>query len=117
MILTKGVWSVSYEIWDEESREIGETDDKGFIVEDTTLSWALHYLGVSIDIYGQVVSPSLIFCNAIPPYICAEKFNEGTRAEIEQGLDEQRHLHIPHEMKPESIRRLCKLLNVRECNI
>lgn len=105
----KNSWNVTYEIWDEESSEIGETDEKGFVVEDVSFKEALEEVG---GIHASY-EPDSSGDGSKVRWLTNDSYNEGTHEYFTTGREEQRSLHIPEHITPSSRKRICKLLGVR----
>jgi hypothetical protein len=109
--MANGIWSVSYERWNDEALSCGETDDKGFVCEDVSLSDALAAMGVSFS-HGKPITPYLTACNSVPQTICVPEYNKETYDQLTTGEDEQRYLIIPDSIKAETRNRLFALLGL-----
>jgi len=97
-------WSVTYEIWDEESSECGESDDKGFVYEDCSFRQAVKECGgihASYEPSSSDLKSNRWFTN--------DNYNEDYRT----GVTEQRSFHIPEHITEASRVRIAKLLKVR----
>lgn len=103
------LFNVTFERWNEESLEAGDTDDRGFVVEDVSLREAMSLgLEYSRPDWSGFCEPSdsrikharwLTFTN----------WNEGTRDQIEHGIHEQRSLHFPETLTESSRVRVARL--------
>jgi len=104
-------FSVTYERWDEESLECGDTDDRGYVVENVSLRDALR----EFDSRGLQVEPSSWPYDPACPYgwFTADNTNDGTREFYEQGIQESRSLHLPRDITTSTRRRIARLLGVR----
>jgi hypothetical protein len=102
------LFNVTYEIWDEGAFEIGETDDKGFISKDVSLSDAISdVLGTSSRRFvGYNVEPN---CSEVND---ARWFSVDHGSDIVTGDHETRALHIPDSVTSASRRRIARLLGV-----
>jgi hypothetical protein len=112
MSMIKG-FSVTFERYfpHDEGEDICDADERGFVIEDVTLREAmrlgLEYLRPSwsgpceaSDSYG-------------PRWLSFYKWNDCTRENIEQGITEDRALHIPDSVTPASRKRICRLFGAR----
>jgi hypothetical protein len=97
------LFSVTYERWNEESVEAGDTDDRGFIVKDVCLRDAFDDVGK----YAPQASASRA---DDVRWFTHDTYNDGTREFYEEGITEQRSIHFPPSTTPSSVRRLAKLL-------
>jgi len=104
-------FSVTFERWTHEDMESGDTDNRGFIIEDVSLRDAIR-LGLE--------QPFPAWCGAYEPsdsrldlvrWLSFHKWNDGTRDYYETGTIEDRSLHIPDNVTPASRRRICRLFN------
>jgi hypothetical protein len=111
--MTKG-FSVSYERYlsHPEGEEICEADERGFVIEDVSLRDALR-LGLECpkpdwagpcdaDCYPVNGARSLTFY----------QWNDCTRENIEQGIEEMRTLHLPDSLTEASRMRILRLFRV-----
>lgn len=99
-------FSVTYEKWDYESIEAGETNDMGFICQDVRLREAFE------DVGKYAPEPSASRADDVR-WFTHSTFNDCTREQIEEGITESRSFHFPDSTTPSSIRRLAKLLGAR----
>lgn len=100
------LWSVTYETWDDEARELGETNDKGWVEDACSFREAVNAAGgVSAEYHpdGYPATPRDVrwlvnhdFCQS---FLTSET--------------EERHLHIPDHITPSSRARVLRLLGVR----
>lgn len=106
-------FNVTYERWDEEALEAGDTDDRGFVVEDVPLreamSSGLEYARPSFAGYCEPSDSRIEDAR----WLTFVKWNDCTRENIEQGIDEQRALHFPENLTASSRRRVARLFGVR----
>lgn len=94
-------FNVTYEIWTPEDCEIGDTDDRGFVVEGVSLREAVREIGhyaLEADCYP--VSSPRWFTN----FEYDEDFKTGAR--------ESRSLHLPNHLTEASRMRIARLLGV-----
>jgi hypothetical protein len=102
-------FSVTYERWDESASEIGETDDRGFVIENVSFTDAVR-IGL------EAREPS--WCSLPEPSDSrigdARWFTfGGYEQNWSDGIEEQRSLHIPDSVTPSSRRRLARLFGLR----
>ena len=102
-------FAVTYEKVDEESAAHGDAFDRGFIVHDVRLRDAIYY------VCGSTEPAYLPACEANDSrhenarWFDFAKVNEGTREEIEQGIEESRAIHVPEKVTGASRKRLARL--------
>ena len=106
-------FNVTYERWNESAYEAGDTDDRGFVIENVSLTDAIR-LGL------EARNPSWLgHCEPNDSNVTSARWftwtrwNDGTRENIEQGIDEQRSLHIPESVTLSSRRRIARLFGLR----
>jgi hypothetical protein len=106
-------FSVTFERWDEESVEIGDTDDRGFVIENVSLREAMQSgLDYRFPSWaGACEANDSRHENA--RWLTFDNWNEGTRERIETGIIEQRSLHIPDNVTPSSRKRIARLFGAR----
>lgn len=104
---------VTYERWDESSCEAGETDDRGFVIQDVSLGDAIR-LGL------EYTRPE--WCGSCEPsdsrigharWLTFYRWNDGTREYYRTGIEEQRSLHIPDSVTASSRKRIARLFGAR----
>lgn len=97
----------------DDGEDICEADESGFVIEDVTLRDALRD---GLEKYRPE------WCGAAEPdcypprgvrWLTFHKWNDCTRENIEQGIDESRSLHIPDHITEASRMRICRLFRVR----
>lgn len=102
-------FSVTYERWSPEDAEIGDTDDRGFMIENTTLRDAMRY-GLE---YARPEWSGCCEANEYPvrapKWLTFYNWNDCTRDQFETGIVESRSLHIPDSITPASRRRIARL--------
>lgn len=106
-------FAVTFERWDDESLDIGETDDTGYVAQNVSLRDAIRdgldalypsWLNVPEADEMPVRRPSSFrFYN----------WNEGTRERIRKGIIEERTLHVPDDVTPASRRRIARLFGIK----
>lgn len=96
-------WSVTYERY-YPHEDICEPDELGFVCQDVSLREAVN----------ECRWPSEADESPIrwPRWFTQYKWNDGTREYYEQGIVENRSLHIPDQITPSSRLRLARLLGV-----
>lgn len=112
MVMTMTKFAVTYERWTEEDVEHGDTDDRGFVIQDVSLTDAIQ-LGL------EYRRPE--WCgtweadngrgNSDTRWLDFYEWNSGTREEIMTGIRERRTLHIPDSVTPASRQRIVKLFS------
>lgn len=105
-------FSVTYERWNEADIEAGDTDDRGFVIEDCSLRDAVQ-LGL------EAREPSWLgHCEPSDSrpghahWLSFHKWNDGTREYYETGVVEDRALHIPDSVTTASRKRIARLFGV-----
>jgi len=125
----KDKFRVTYEIWDDESLEAGETDEKGFVTRhddylaveditpeneadiDLTFSEALELCG---GLRASYDPNSVSFVNGVRDYSGVRWFNNDTYHESNRtGKTEQRSLHLPETLTPSARQRIAALLGCK----
>jgi hypothetical protein len=110
------LFNVTYEKVNEESAAEGDAFDRGFIVHDVRLRDAVYY------VCGSTEPQNLSYCEANDSrhesarWFDFAKVNEGTREEIEQGIEESRAIHVPDKVTGASRKRLAKLFQAYGAN-
>jgi len=103
------LFSVTYERWTEADTEIGDTDDRGFVIEDVSLRDAIQ-LGLE---YREPSWAGACEADSSNPrttrWLTFYDWNNGTREYYETGVVEQRSLHIPDGITPSSRKRIHRL--------
>ena len=104
-------FSVTFERWNEQAAEIGETDDRGFVIENVSLRDALR-LGLEYrDPSFAGACEASDSCRDSVRWLTFYKWNDCTRENIETGIVEDRSLHIPDHVTPSSRRRIVRLFH------
>lgn len=102
-------FSVTYERWDETALEAGDTDDRGFVIQDVSLGDAIRIgLEARDPTYLNRPDPS----DSRPGetrWLSFDKWNDGTSEYYATGIDETRSLHIPDSVTPSSRKRIWRL--------
>ena len=102
-------FAVTFERWDEEALEAGDTDERGFVIQDATLREAIELgLEYTRPSWSGPCEPD----TSDPGHIRSLSFydwNEGTRERYTTGIIEERALHIPDHITPASRRRIARL--------
>ncbi|MGY2987686.1 hypothetical protein ACVI1K_005033 [Bradyrhizobium sp. USDA 4508] len=105
-------FSVTFERWTHEDVEHGDTDKRGFVIEDVSLREAIQ-LGL------EYREPSWAgACEANDSrtdsvrWLTFYKWNDCTRDNLETGTIEDRSLHIPDHITPASRRRICRMFGI-----
>jgi hypothetical protein len=102
-------FSVTFERWNDEAFEAGDTDDRGFVIEDVSLRDAMR---LGLEFYNPSWGGS---CEADehpvinPQWLTWPKWNDGTREHYTTGVIESRSLHIPDGVTASSRRRIARL--------
>lgn len=110
--MAKG-FSVTFERWDEESVEAGDTDDRGFVIEDVTLGDAIRLgLDARDPSYLGHCEPNDSRRDQVR-WLSFYKWNDGTCDYFTTGVEETRALHIPDHVTGASRRRIVRLFNIR----
>jgi hypothetical protein len=109
--MSKG-FSVTFERWTYEDAEHGDTDKRGFVVQDVSLREAMT-LGLEYSRPEWSGNCEADCCpvsrNNPPRWLSFDQWNEGTRDNIESGTSESRSLHIPPHVTPSSALRIARL--------
>jgi hypothetical protein len=104
-------FSVTYERWDDDAVEAGDTDERGFIIEDVSLRDAMQ-LGLEYrDPSWAGACEASSSNHGAARWLTFYDWNEGTRERIETGIVEMRSLHIPEGVTPASRRRIASLFH------
>lgn len=105
------LFSVTFERWDEESLEAGDTDDRGFVLQDVGLreamSSGLEYARPSWAGYCEPNDSRVEHAR----WLTFPRWNDCTRDQIERGVNEVRSLHFPDSLTPASRRRIARLFS------
>jgi hypothetical protein len=93
----------------DESDDISEPDESGFVIENATLRDAMSQgLEYSRPEWSGSCEP-----DSYPPrgvrWLNFYNWNESTRDDIERGIKESRSLHFPQAITESSRRRICRL--------
>lgn len=103
-------FAVSYERWNEDALNAGDTDDRGMVVENVSLTDAIR-LGLEVRDPSWINTPE---ANEYPiRWLTFSDWNGGTRDYYESGVEESRSLHIPDEVSDSSRRRICRLFGLQ----
>ena len=106
-------FSVTFERWNESAFEAGDTDDRGYVIEDCSLSDAIR-LGLEAQYPDWLNTPEINeYPVRSPRWLTFGKWNDGTHDYYTSGIEEQRSLHIPESVTCASRRRICRLFGVR----
>ncbi len=107
-------FSVTFERWDYEAQEAGDTDDRGYVIQNVSLRDAMR---------DGLEYPSPEWCGydceaneypiRAPRWLTWHNWNDGTRERLETGIIEERALHIPAAVTDSSRRRICRLFGVQ----
>jgi hypothetical protein len=102
-------FAVTFERWDEAAIEAGDTDDRGYVIENVSLSDAMR-LGLEYTRPGWSgpCEPSDSRLEHAR-WLEFQAWNNGTREWFETGVQEDRFLHIPDSVTPSSRRRIARL--------
>jgi hypothetical protein len=94
-------FDVTYEIWTPEDCEIGDTDDRGFVVESVSLREAMSEMEYHADAAD---------CWPVqaPRWFTHSNYDEN----FETGARESRSLHLPNHLTEASRMRIARLLGV-----
>ena len=102
-------FSVTFERWTHEDIELGDTDDRGFVIQDVSLRDAtrlgLEYREPSYSGYCEP-NDSRLDCTR---WLTFPSWNDCTRENIETGITEQRSLHFPESITAASRIRIARL--------
>ena len=102
-------FSVTFEMWDEEAVECGDTDERGFIARDVPLREAVRLV---CQTESNQCEQTGIEANEWP--VRAPRWITVTNSpDWREGIAESRSLHIPDTVTDASRRRICRLLGVR----
>lgn len=106
-------FSVTYERWNQEALEAGDTDDRGFVVENVSLRDAIR-IGLEY--------PHPKWCGACEPndsrpeyvsWLTFHKWNDGTAEYYRTGVEESRSLHFPDDITETTRCRIARLFGVK----
>lgn len=106
-------FSVTFERWDELAFEAGDTDDRGFVIQDVSLREAME------DGLGARDPSWLGHCEpndsrlGYARWLTFDKWNAGTFEYFHTGLEESRSLHIPDGVTEASRKRIARLFGLR----
>lgn len=95
-------FSVTYEIWTPEDIDHGETDNRGFVVEDVSLRDAARHMEYRANEANEWPVTS-------PRWLTHDNFSEN----YQTGATESRSLHFPANLTSASRLRIARLLGVR----
>lgn len=100
---------VTFERWSHDDAEVGETDDKGFVMESATLREAMRN-GLEF-IHPKWAGPCEPSDSRLANvrWLSFYRWNDGTRDYYESGIEETRSLHIPEHVTPASRQRIARL--------
>jgi len=108
-------FSVTFERYfpHDEGEDVCEPDEIGFVIEDVSLRDAMS-LGLE---YSRPEWAGSCEADSYPVrsvrWLTFHNWNDFTRENIEQGIDESRSLHIPDSVTEASRMRICRLFGVR----
>src|SRR5262245_41839033 len=107
--MAKHGFSVTFERFlpHDDGEEICEADESGFVVESVTLREALGEIAMRPQWARASANEWPIVA---PRRFTFDKWNDCTRENIEQGIDENRALHVPDHITDASRRRLARFL-------
>lgn len=104
-------FAVTYERWSEADAEAGDTDDRGYVIEDCSLTDAIRLgLEVRYPDWAGACEPSDSRADHAR-WLTFYRWNDGTREYYRTGIEEQRSLHIPDDVTAASRRRIVRLFN------
>jgi hypothetical protein len=104
-------FSVTFERWSHDDAEAGDTDDRGYVIEDCSLTDAIHQgLECHVPSWAGACEPSDSRAGC-ERWLTFYRWNDGTREYYETGTEEQRSLHIPDHVTAASRRRIVRLFN------
>jgi hypothetical protein len=111
--MTKG-FSVTFERYypPAEGEDVCEPDERGFVIEDVSLRDAMR-LGLEYSRPSWAGHCETDQHPSLARWLTFYHWNESTREQIEQGIDEIRSLHFPRHLSSASRRRVCRLFGVR----
>ena len=102
-------FTVTYERCTEKDIEIGETDDRGFVLKDASLREALQSgLNFQDPSHASYCEPNDSRATHTT-WLSFPEWNNGTREYYRTGIIEGRALHFPTSLTPSSRRRLVHL--------
>lgn len=104
-------FSVTFERWTPDDIDAGETDSRGFVVQDASLRDALAECGDRPE-WARATGADEWPVRS-PRWFTFDGWNDGTRESIEDGIRENRALHIPDGVTPSSRRRIARLLGLQ----
>lgn len=113
--MAKHGFSVTFERYfpHDEGDDICDADERGFVIEDASLSDAIQDgLEYRDPRYAGACEPNAMPAHGVS-WLTFYTWNECTREQIEQGITEVRSLHIPDRVTEASRRRICRLFGVR----
>ena len=102
-------FSVTFERWNEEAAEIGETDDRGFIIENVSLRDAIQQGLEYRDPSWAGSCEASDSRHEFARWLTFHNWNDCTRENLETGIEESRSLHIPDCITPSSRKRIARL--------
>jgi hypothetical protein len=102
-------FSVTFKRWSHDDIERGDTDDRGFIIENVSLRDAmtigLEYREPAWSGYCEP-NDSRVNCTR---WLSFPQWNDCTRENLETGISEERALHFPESLSPASRARIARL--------
>lgn len=102
-------FSVTFERWNEAATEAGETDDRGFVIENVSLRDAIR-LGLEYRCPSHAGACEASDSNhANARWLTFYKWNDCTRENLETGIEETRSLHFPDQITASTRRRIARL--------
>jgi hypothetical protein len=105
-------FSVTFERWSHDDVEAGDTDDRGYVIEDCSLTDAIR-LGLEYrePSWAGACEPDSTGCPDDVRWLTFYRWNDGTREYFETGTEEQRSLHIPDHVTAALRSRIVRLFN------
>jgi hypothetical protein len=110
-------FSVTFERYlpHDDGEDVCDADERGFVIEDVSLRDAMRLgLEYSRPAWSGDCEPDSYPARNVR-WLTFHNWNESTRENIEQGIDEQRSLHFPQHITESSRRRICRLFGAYGC--
>lgn len=96
-----------------DDEDVCEADEIGFVIQDVSLRDAMRLgLEYSQPSWAGACEPDCYPAHGVR-WLTFYRWNDCTRENIEQGIDESRALHFPDHITEASRVRICRLFGVR----
>jgi len=115
--MTRKGFSVTFERYfpHDEGEDVCEADERGFVIENVSLSDAVH-LGLEYrePSWAVACEPDSYPARGVR-WLTFHNWNECTREQIEKGIHESRSLHFPEHLTESSRMRICRAFSAYGC--